>query len=71
MKFFDKNLSYWRELNSRPLPYQGSALPLSYNSISLPLSVRITRLIFEIAKIHLFFDSAISFDFFLKNYLFY
>ncbi len=23
-------LSRWRELNSRPLPYQGSALPLSY-----------------------------------------
>ena len=23
-----------RELNSRPLPYQGSALPLSYGSIS-------------------------------------
>ena len=23
----------WRGLNSRPLPYQGSALPLSYNSI--------------------------------------
>ena len=22
----------WRELNSRPLPYQGSALPLSYSS---------------------------------------
>ncbi len=23
-------VSRWRELNSRPLPYQGSALPLSY-----------------------------------------
>jgi len=23
----------WRGLNSRPLPYQGSALPLSYNSV--------------------------------------
>ncbi len=23
--------SRWRELNPRPLPYQGSALPLSYN----------------------------------------
>ncbi len=23
-------LSRWRELNPRPLPYQGSALPLSY-----------------------------------------
>ena len=23
-------MSQWRELNSRPLPYQGSALPLSY-----------------------------------------
>ena len=27
------NLSRWRDLNPRPLPYQGSALPLSYNSI--------------------------------------
>ena len=26
-------LSCWWELNSRPLPYQGSALPLSYNSL--------------------------------------
>ena len=25
------SLSRWWELNSRPLPYQGSALPLSYN----------------------------------------
>ena len=25
------NQSHWRELNSWPLPYQGSALPLSYN----------------------------------------
>ena len=24
------NLSRWRDLNPRPLPYQGSALPLSY-----------------------------------------
>ena len=24
------SLSRWRELNPRPLPYQGSALPLSY-----------------------------------------
>lgn len=23
--------SHYRELNPRPLPYQGSALPLSYN----------------------------------------
>ena len=26
-------LSCWWELNSRPLPYQGSALPLSYNGL--------------------------------------
>ena len=26
-------MSRWRELNSWPLPYQGSALPLSYNGI--------------------------------------
>jgi hypothetical protein len=26
-----------RELNSRPLPYQGSALPLSYGSIAMPV----------------------------------
>ena len=33
IKPLEKNqnkLSRWRELNSRPLPYQGSALPLSY-----------------------------------------
>ena len=29
-----------RDLNSRPLPYQGSALPLSYDSILLIFSVR-------------------------------
>ena len=30
------NLSRWRDLNPRPLPYQGSALPLSYiGNISL------------------------------------
>ena len=27
---FHLALSLWRELNPRPLPYQGSALPLSY-----------------------------------------
>ena len=27
----------WRGLNSRPLPYQGSALPLSYNSSAPPI----------------------------------
>ena len=34
-KFFDFNGMIWccrRDLNSRPLPYQGSALPLSYGS---------------------------------------
>ena len=30
--------SYW-ELNSRPLPYQGSALPLSYMSVLLKTTV--------------------------------
>ena len=29
------NLSRWRDLNPRPLPYQGSALPLSYIGIIL------------------------------------
>ena len=28
--FFSLAWSLWRELNPRPLPYQGSALPLSY-----------------------------------------
>ena len=28
-----KKQSRWRELNSRPLPYQGSALPLSYTGV--------------------------------------
>ena len=27
---FNKTQSRWRDLNPRPLPYQGSALPLSY-----------------------------------------
>ena len=27
---FFRSMSRWRELNPRPLPYQGSALPLSY-----------------------------------------
>ena len=27
-------LSRWRELNPRPLPYQGSALPLSYRGVA-------------------------------------
>ena len=26
-------LSHYRDLNPRPLPYQGSALPLSYNGL--------------------------------------
>ncbi len=32
MILYLKNWCCWRELNSRPLPYQGSALPLSYSS---------------------------------------
>ena len=34
-RYFEK-WCCWRELNSRPLPYQGSALPLSYSSIRAP-----------------------------------
>ncbi len=30
-----KKQSRWRDLNSRPLPYQGSALPLSYTGVVL------------------------------------
>ena len=30
---FSNNLSRWWESDSRPLPYQGSALPLSYNGV--------------------------------------
>ena len=33
-------LSHWRELNSWPLPYQGSALPLSYNGFYLAKNER-------------------------------
>ncbi len=29
-------MSRWRELNPRPLPYQGSALPLSHNGKKKP-----------------------------------
>ena len=32
VKRIDREWCCWRGLNSRPLPYQGSALPLSYNS---------------------------------------
>ena len=37
------NLSRWRDLNPRPLPYQGSALPLSYTGNTQNLE-RKTRL---------------------------
>ena len=32
ISFFAQIWSCYRDLNSGPLPYQGSALPLSYNS---------------------------------------
>ena len=32
---YKKKQSRWRDLNSRPLPYQGSALPLSYTGVVL------------------------------------
>ncbi len=34
------HLSRWRDLNPRPLPYQGSALPLSYIGIGIKKSGR-------------------------------
>ncbi len=38
--FMAQNWCCRRDLNSRPLPYQGSALPLSYDSVQLIFSVR-------------------------------
>ena len=35
------NLSRWRDLNPRPLPYQGSALPLSYIGKNLERKTRL------------------------------
>ena len=43
-----KKQSCWRELNSRPLPYQGSALPLSYNGFCSQWSLVISHQHYEL-----------------------